>query len=384
MDFTTLLPGPFATMMLADMGADVVKVESPHREDLTKFMPPVHDGISALYAQLNRSKESIALDLKKAEAQKIIFKLVEEYDIVIEQFRPGVMERLGLGYEALKRVNPGIIYCSVTGYGQTGPLRHKAGHDINYLALSGSSSYSARKNERPIPAGIQIADIAGGSQPAVISILAAVYHRSQTGNGQYIDVSITDNMYAFNAMYGSAYLAGGEEPSAEELMLNGGTYYDYYETKDGRYFSVGSLEPKFQEALCGLLGDPELIKLSGSKQPEEQQAFKETVTRVFKENTYEEWLALLGDDFDGCVEPVLTFAETVDHPHIKSRELIVPVVREDGKAQDQIAFPIKFSDQPATYRHAGMQTGTHTMDVLKRAGWDEDELKELARNNVFG
>src|SRR5699024_5582738 len=134
LDFTTLLPGPFATMMLADMGADVVKVESPHREDLTKYMPPMHDGISALYAQLNRSKESIALDLKKAEAKDIIFKLVEEYDIVIEQFRPGVMDRLGIGYGALKEVNPGIIYCSVTGYGQTGPLRDKAGHDINYLA----------------------------------------------------------------------------------------------------------------------------------------------------------------------------------------------------------------------------------------------------------
>ncbi|MTD31934.1 hypothetical protein GIW82_12940 [Planomicrobium sp. YIM 101495] len=212
LDFTTLLPGPFATMMLVDMGADVVKVESPHREDLTKYMPSMHDGISALYAQLNRSKKSVALDLKKAEAQDIIFKLIEEYDIVIEQFRPGVMDRLGISYEALKRVNPGIIYCSATDYGQTSPLRDKAGHDINHLALSGSASYSTRKNERPVPAGIQIADIAGGSQPAVISILAAVYHRSQTGNGQYIDVSITDNIYAFNAMYGSAYSAGGETP----------------------------------------------------------------------------------------------------------------------------------------------------------------------------
>ncbi|WP_347230921.1 CaiB/BaiF CoA transferase family protein [Mesobacillus subterraneus] len=384
LDFTTLLPGPFATMMLADMGADVVKVESPHREDMTKHLPPIIDEVSAAYAQLNRSKRSVALDLKQVDAKEVIFSLIKEYDIVIEQFRPGTMERLGIDYKTLKKVNPSIIYCSLTGYGQTGPMSNKAGHDINYLAISGAASYSSRKDQAPIPLGIQVADIGGGSMPAVISILAAVYHRLQTGEGQHIDVSITDNLYAFNALYGSGYLAGGENPGAESLMLNGGTFYDYYETKDGRYFSVGSLEPKFQKELCHLLGEPALLTLSSSTKTADQQQFKEKVKIAFKEKTFDEWLALLGNDFDGCVEPVLKFAETVEHPHIKAREMIVPVSMPSGGTQDQIAFPIKFSNQPASYRHTGVQTGTHTKEVLKKAGWNDSKIAELSEKGIFG
>ncbi|WP_339184160.1 CaiB/BaiF CoA-transferase family protein [Oceanobacillus sp. FSL W7-1293] len=384
LDFTTLLPGPFATMMLADMGADVIKVESPHRGDMIKQLPPMEGGVSAVYAQLNRSKQSMTLDLKQPEATEIVKKLIDEYDIIIEQFRPGVMDRLGIGYETLKQANPSIIYCSITGYGQTGPLQAKAGHDINYLALSGAASYSARKNQAPVPAGFQAADIGGGSMPAVISILAAVYHRMNTGEGQYIDVSIMDNMYAFNALYGSGYLAGGTEPEPESLMLNGGSFYDFYETKDGRYFSVGSLEPKFQKELCNLLGDPQLLHLSGSIKEEEQNQFKEAMKSIFKGKTFDEWLAMLGDNFDGCVEPVLKFSETVDHPQIKAREMIVPVSKWEGGTQNQIAFPIKFSSQPASYRYAGVQTGTHTNQVLKNAGWNEEEIMELSQKGLFG
>ncbi|MDQ1005329.1 alpha-methylacyl-CoA racemase [Neobacillus niacini] len=384
LDFTTLLPGPFGSMMLADMGADVVKVESPNREDLSKYIPPMIGEVSAVYAQLNRSKKSLALDLKQDEAREIIFKLIEEYDIIIEQFRPGVMDRLGIGYETLKEVNPSIIYCSLTGYGQTGPLRNKAGHDINYLALSGAASYSSRKNQAPVPAGIPVADIGGGSMPVVIGILAAVYHRTQTGEGQHIDVSMMDNIYAYNALSGSGYLAGGEDPEAESLLLNGGTFYDYYETKDGRYFSVGGVEPKFQKELCALLGEPALLSLSGSTKTEDQLQFKEKVKSAFKEKTFDEWLVLLGDDFDGCVEPVLKFSETVNHPQIKAREMIVPVAKLDGGTQDQIAFPIKFSNQSASYRFAGVQTGTHTNEVLKNAGWNDEKIAELTKKGLFG
>lgn len=195
LDFSTLLPGPFATMMLADMGADVLKVESPNRVDLTKVLAPMDGEVSATFGHLQRSKRSLALDLKQEEAREVVYRLVQEYDIVIEQFRPGVMDRLGIGYEQLKQINPNVIYCSITGYGQTGPLRDRAGHDINYLALAGAAGYSSRKNEAPVPAGIQVADLAGGSMPAVIGVLAAVYHRNQTGEGQYIDLSITDAVF---------------------------------------------------------------------------------------------------------------------------------------------------------------------------------------------
>lgn len=384
LDFSTLLPGPFTTMMLADMGADVIKIEAPNREDLTKHLAPKDGEVSATFGHLQRSKRSLALDMKKEEAKEIVYKLVQEYDIVVEQFRPGVMDKLGIGYEKLKEINPKVIFCSITGYGQTGPLRDRAGHDNNYLSIAGVSSYSARKGQAPVPVGTQIADLAGGSMPAVIGILAAVFHREKTGEGQYIDLSITDAVFSLNAMYGPGYLVGGVEPEAEEMLLNGGTFYDYYETKDQRYLSVGSLEPQFQVRLCELIGDAQLVHLSGSMRKEDQQAFKEKLTKAFKEKTFDEWVEILGNDFDGCVEPVLNFSESVNHPQIQARELVVSVPKLDGGEQKQIAFPIKFSTQPAEYRFAGVQTGTHSEDLLKEAGFDQEMIEGLADKGVFG
>lgn len=384
LDFTTLLPGPFATMMLADMGAEVIKVESPDRVDLAKHLPPMDGEVSALFGQLQRSKRSLALDLKQSEAREVVYQLVQEYDIVVEQFRPGVMERLGIGYEKLKEINPKVIYCSITGYGQTGPLRDRAGHDINYLALAGAASYSSRKNEAPVPAGIQVADLAGGSLPAVIGLLAAVYHREKTGEGQYIDLSITDAVFSLNAMYGSGFLVDGVEPEAESLMLNGGTFYDYYETLDHRFLSVGSLEPHFQARLSQLIGDSELVKLSSSQRSEDQQAFKMILTETFKQKTLDEWLTILGEDFDGCVEPVLKFSESVNHPQIKARKLVVSVPKSQGGTQKQIAFPIKFSTLPAEYHFTGVQTGTHSEEILKEAGYSSQAIDTLADKGIFG
>ncbi|WP_042357616.1 CaiB/BaiF CoA transferase family protein [Bacillus rubiinfantis] len=384
LDFTTLLPGPFATMMLADMGADVIKVESPDRVDLAKHIPPMDGEVSALFGQLQRSKRSLALDLKQNEAKDIIYQLIREYDIVVEQFRPGVMDKLGIGYEKLKEINPRLIFCSITGYGQTGPLRNRAGHDNNYLALSGAASYSARKNQAPVPAGIQVADLAGGSQPAVIGILAAVYHRETSGEGQFIDISMTDAVFSLNAMYGTGYLAGGREPEPESEMLNGGSFYDYYETFDQRYLSVGSLEPQFQARLCTLIGDSNLVKLSSSQSAEDQQAFKMILADAIKQKTFEEWLAILGAGFDGCVEPVLKFSEAVNHPQLQERNMVISVPKPQGGTQKQIAFPIKFSTQPAQYKFTGVQTGTHTEEILKEAGFDYDEIKVLTVKGVFG
>ena len=383
LDFTTLLPGPFATMMLADMGADVIKVESPDRVDLVKHLGPMDGEVSALFGQLQRSKRSLALDLKQAEAREVVYKLVQEYDIVIEQFRPGVMERLGIGYEKLKEIKPDIIYCSITGYGQTGPLRNRAGHDINYLAIAGAASYSSRKNQAPVPAGIQVADLAGGSMPAVIGILAAIYHRKNTGEGQFIDISITDAVFSLNTMFGSGYLVGGIEPEAESHLLNGGSYYDYYETLDHRYFSVGSLEPQFQARLCQLIGDRELVKLSSSQNAADQQAFKMKLTEVFKQKTFDEWLTILGDDFDGCVEPVLKFSESVNHPQIKARDLVVSVPKSQGGTQKQIGFPIKFSTQPVEYHFTGVQTGTHSEEILIEAGFDSQAIEAFTNKGIF-
>lgn len=384
LDFSTLLPGPFATMMLVDMGADVIKVESPYREDLTKQIPPMDGEVSAVFGHLNRSKRSLALDLKQEEAKEVIYQLIKEYDIVVEQFRPGVMDRLGIGYDKLKEINPKVIFCSITGFGQTGPLKDRAGHDINFLSIAGVASYSSRKNQAPVLAGTQVADIAGGSMPAVIGILAAVYHREQTGEGEYIDLSITDAAFSLNAMYGPGYLVGGVEPEAESMMLNGGTFYDFYETKDQRYFSVGSLEPHFKARLCQLISDDQLSKLSNSQDHRDEQAYKVRLAESFKQKTFGEWLAILGDDFDGCVEPVLHFSETIDHPQIKARELVVSVPKQNGGTQKQIAFPIKFSNQKAEYRFIGVQTGTHSEDILKEAGFDQKTIEALYDKGILG
>ncbi|SDN95506.1 Crotonobetainyl-CoA:carnitine CoA-transferase CaiB [Paenibacillus sp. yr247] len=364
LDFSTLLPGPYATMMLADLGAEVLRVESPTRPDLLRNFNAKDGEDSTAHQYINRSKKSIALDLKKPESIDLVKQLIEEYDIVLEQFRPGVMEALGLSYEELKLVNPGLIYCSLTGYGQNGPYRDRPGHDNNFLAISGIASYSARKESRPIPMGIQIADIAGGSLHTVIAILAAIIHRKETGEGQYVDVSMTDTAFALNTLFGPGYLTAGIDPEPEMMELNGGTFYDYYETKDGRYFSVGSLEPAFKKQLCEAIGQPELIELGMSESFEDIDAFKKKITIAFLGKTYEEWTAKFAN-MSACVEPVLKFSEACEHSQIKARKMIVEVPKADGTFQRQIACPIKFSAFMPEYKHIGVNLGAHTKEILK-------------------
>lgn len=341
LDFSTLLPGPYATMLMADMGAEVLRVEAPGRVDLTKVVPPFDGKFSTAFSYLTRGKRSLSLDLKQPEAVDQVKTLVQEYDIVVEQFRPGVMDRLGIGYEALKAVNPRLIYCAITGYGQTGPYRNRAGHDINYLALSGVASHCGRADSGPPPMGIQIADVAGGSHHAVMGILAAVIHRQHTGEGQFVDISMTDAAFALNAMAGAACLAGGQEQAPEGGMLNGGTFYDYYQTKDGRWLSVGSLEPQFSARLCDTLGLPELKNLALSQNPAHQRQLKEALKTRFAEKTLAQWQVVFAD-VDACVEPVLTIAEAAEHPQLKARGMVIEVDRGDGKMQRQIGKPIRF------------------------------------------
>eukprot|EP01132_Coremiostelium_polycephalum_P020046 gene20046-23833_t len=279
LDFSTLLPGPFASLLLADMGAEVLRIESPTRMDLLRVLPPHDQGVSASHAYLNRNKRSLALDLKQAEAVAIVRQLVADYDIVLEQFRPGVMERLGLGYEALKAINPKLIYVSITGYGQTGPYKDRAGHDINYLALAGIASYTGRQDSGPLPLGVQLADVGGGSLHAVIGLLAAVIARQHSGVGQYLDVSMTDCAFR-------------------------------------RWLSVGSLEPAFMQQLCTALGRPELAAMGLSPKPQQQKALKLALQVEFEKRSFDELCELFAG-IDACVEPVLNLSEAVEHPQLK-------------------------------------------------------------------
>ncbi|MDX1633836.1 MAG: CaiB/BaiF CoA-transferase family protein [Marinobacter sp.] len=363
LDFTTLLPGPYATMMLADMGADVLRVEAPGRLDLTRVMPPHDRGVSTAHAYLNRGKRSLGLDLKKPESVQAIKALVADYDVVIEQFRPGVMDRLGLGYDVLNALNPGLIYCAITGYGQTGPYRDRAGHDINYLALAGVSSHSGRRGEGPPPLGIQVADVAGGSHHAVMGILAAVVHRQQTGEGQFIDVSMTDAAFALNGMAGAACLAGGAEPEPEGSLLNGGSFYDYYRTADGRWLSVGSLEPQFCGRLCDLLGIPEMKSYGLSQNSAHQAELKAAIKAAISKQDLAHWESVFAHQ-DACVEPVLTLSEAARHPQLQVRDMVIEVACDDGGSQRQLGHPIKFSRTPCQSRYIGKKLGADNDEVL--------------------
>ncbi|OZG72169.1 carnitine dehydratase [Hahella sp. CCB-MM4] len=383
LDFSTLLPGPCATMMLADMGAEVLRIESPTRMDLLRVVPPMTGKVSASHAYLNRSKRSVALDLKKAQSKEVIARLLDDYDIVVEQFRPGVMDKLGLGYEQLKEINPRLIYCSITGYGQTGPYRNRAGHDINYLALAGISSYSGRKTSGPPALGIQVADVAGGSHHAVMGILAAVIQRMNTGQGTHIDISMCDAAFTMNHMAMAAHLATGHDPEAEDSPLNGAGGYDYFETSDGRYVSVGALEPQFVQRLCQILDIADLSMLMLSQKPEDCSRVKTALAEAFRQRDLAHWQGVFANE-DACVEPVLSLSESVQHPQFVEREMICEVSDGKGHSQRQLASPIRFSGTATRPPFIGAELGEHTHQVLFEAGYTEEQIHAMNDLGLFG
>ena len=378
LDFSALLPGPFGTLVLADLGADVLRVESPTRPDMVRMLPPMDDGISAVHGYLNRSKRSVAVDLKKPEGVEVIRRLVQDYDIVVEQFRPGVMDRLGVGYEALRAINPGLIYCSITGYGQTGPYRDRAGHDLNYLSIAGMTGYNGRRDSGPAPMAFQVADVAGGSCHAVMAILAAVIHRQVTGEGQHIDISMTDAAFSLHALTAPPALVGGEDPQLERTQLNGGSFYDCYETRDGRWFSVAGIEPQFFMQFCQAIGRPDLAGKGLAMAPEIVAEVKAGIAEAMKQKDYSEWLDIFAA-IDACVEPVLSLSEACEHPQLKARDMIVEVPAGEGRTQRQVASPIRFSVSQPEYRFTGARLGAHTAEVLSVQGFSEEDIAALKK-----
>lgn len=377
LNFSTLLPGPYATLMLADMGAEVLKISSASRPDIVLDYPPFigDTGVSASQAWLGRNKKTMFLNLKTGEGKAVVKELVKEYDIVLEQFRPGVMEKLGLGYEDLKAVNPKLIYCSLTGYGQTGPLRDAAGHDINYMSRSGIISQAGRRESGPSLMNFQIADIAVGSMNSVIGILAAVNYRKNTGKGQYIDVAMMDGCVPFNSLDGAGFLVSGKEPKREGERLNGGCIYDFYETKDGEYLSVGSLEPQFWSRFCTAIGREDLIE--GTVYPPNIDEVKAEIRGILKTKTRDEWVEVFSH-YDACVQPVLNLKEALlEDEQVKEREMVVDVklpLHEDVSVK-QLATAVKLSECPCEYKFAGYPTGYHTKEVIEQLGMDYAELK---------
>lgn len=385
LDFTTLLPGPWATMTLADLGAEVLRIEAPDRDDMVRSMPPFDGEISAWHGVLNRSKRSLLLNLKKNGAVEIVQRLISAggYDIVIEQFRPGVMDRLGIGYESLRNINPKLIYCAITGFGQNGPRRDRAGHDINYVALSGIMSHSGRRTGGPAPLGIQLADVGGGSLGALVGLLAAIIHRQATGQGQMVDISMVDMLLAWQAHIISQYLVGGKIPEREALPLNGGGAYDFYETADGRYLSVGSLEPKFWVGFCEAIARPDLIDQAYIPDAQVQKTLKKEIAHCLASRPLADWVVLFSN-LDLCVEPVLDIAEAITQPQVLARDMIVGVKKADGTEQQQVGTPFKFSASQIQYKHIGQKPGADSYEVLAEIGYNEADITAFRRNGLLG
>jgi crotonobetainyl-CoA:carnitine CoA-transferase CaiB-like acyl-CoA transferase len=311
LDLTRLLPGGFCTLILADLGADVIKIEEPGRGDYLRAFPPLGATQSVLFTALNRGKRSLTLNLKAPEGRAILLDLAWRADVLIETYRPGVLARLGLDYPTLQATNPRLIVCSISGYGQRGPLRDRVGHDLNYLGYAGALPlFAPRGGGPPIVPGTQIADIGGGALPAAIGILAALLERARTGSGRVLDISMTDGVLGWLAMYAAQQWATGEIPAGGRGPLSGGyACYSIYATADARALTVAAVEPRFWATLCHMLDREQFIPLQYAPWPEQQRMFT-SLDQLFATRTLDQWLAFFGDA-EVCVGPALTLAEAL-------------------------------------------------------------------------
>jgi crotonobetainyl-CoA:carnitine CoA-transferase CaiB-like acyl-CoA transferase len=376
LDLSRLLPGPYCSLLLADLGMEVLKIEDLEAGDYMRKMGPVRNQDSAYFLALNRNKKSMRLDLKIKEGKQIFHKLIHSYDIVLESFRPGVMDRLGIGYQELRGHNPRVILCSLSGYGQDGPYRNRSGHDINYIGLGGILELIGNKDEAPVIPGAQIADLGAGGMMAALAILAAIIHRGKTGQGQYLDVSMLDGVISWLSIHAAKYFMDGELPKRGDMLLTGRyACYHVYETKDGRYMSLGALEPKFWENFCKAVGREELI----SKQyleGEERLRLIEEVQRLFKSKTQKDWVEFL-KNADACCEPILNFGEVFQHPHVLHRKMVKEVEHPVEGKTGQIGNPIKSSQYSFEIRTSPPRWGEHTMEVLRAIGYSEKEIQHF-------
>jgi alpha-methylacyl-CoA racemase len=370
LDLSRLLPGPYATLVLAELGAQVDKVEEPDGGDGIRAMPPLHGNDSAFHHALNRNKRSIALDLKNPVHKAAFLKLVPRYDVLVESFRPGVMERLGLGYATLQALHPGLIYCAITGFGQQGPDALKAGHDLGYLARAGLLGGSGPKNQGPPLPGGQVADIAGGSLFGLVAILTALWEREKTGHGRMLDIAMAEGALALSHLeLGAQMVMQAAGARRGEGPLNGGyASYNIYETSDGKHLAVGALEPKFFAKLCAALGVPESVAAGYDTSGGGAGKVRAQLASVFATRTRDAWMEMLGP-LDVCVEPIQSPEEALRDPHFTQRGLF-----EGGALRVPMPFP-----------HAALRSapalGEHTREILEDAGLSSDVLQPVTGFN---
>jgi alpha-methylacyl-CoA racemase len=386
LDLTRLLPGGFCTLLLADLGADVVKVEDTGQGDYVRWAPPYygtdeHTPLgtrSAIYLSLNRNKRSVRLDLKQEQGKQALLKLTESADVLVESFRPGVLDKLGVGYEVLRQANPALVYCPITGYGQDGPNRDRAGHDMNYLGLNGVLGLTGEAGGPPIQSGAQIADLGGGGLMAAVGILAALQEARRSGAGQMVDISMTDGSLAWLVMEAGRYFGSGEVPQRGDIMLSGGIVcYRPYEAADG-WVTCGALEPKFWARFCQGVDRADLIEKQFEKPG--SAAHKE-VAAVFKTKTRDEWKRF-NDEHDAMIEPILDLDEALESELVREREMVVSYEQPEMGEIKQLGFPIKLSRTPASIERPAPALGEHTTEMLTDVGYAAEEIRALEESGA--
>ena len=380
-DLSRLLPGGFCSMMLGDFGAEVIKVEEPGRGDYVRLAPPFINGQSAYFLSINRNKKSIVLDLKNPKGTDVFLRLVRTADVMIEGFRPGVVDRLGIGYQHITKVNPRIIYCSISAFGQSGPFRNQEGHDLNCLALAGLLSITGINGGPLIIPGVQLSDYAGAMM-AIIAILLALIEREKSGEGQYCDLSMLDAVTSWMGMHFVKYFADRLLPYPQDSMFNGAlACYNIYKTKDDRFVVLGAMEEKFWVSFCEVIGREDLIPLQWEGQTI-QEKMKEELSLLFKEKTRAEWLKLL-DGQGTCFSPVLNMEETLNSPHLQERGMFQGIKGEERATIPQIGFPIKLSNTPAAYSIPPPRMGQDSRSVLQKAGFSIEEIQLLEEEGII-
>lgn len=382
LDLSRVIAGPFCTQLLADYGAEVIKVEDRQGGDPSRMQSPLINGTGGLFYLVNRNKKSLALDLKQEAGREVLRRLARESDILIEQFRPGVMDKLGLGYESLKAINPRLIYCSLSGYGQTGPMSSAPSHDLNFQSLAGMALLNGRPGETPLVPPVTLMALAGGSLYAVAAIMMSLYQRTRTGEGQYCDVAILDGTVSLTVALLAERAGWGSLPRRGEGILAGGfACYNIYAASDGGYISLAAVEGKFWKDLCAEMGHPEFA--AAQWDPSRQEDIKSSLQGYFLTRTRREWEEHFADS-DICFSPLLDLDEMCRHPQIEARDMITRL--EDfvrpGLDLCLTGLPIKMSAGPGQIKPEFAALGEQNEEILRQLGYSEEEMQRLQEQGV--
>ena len=381
LDLTRLLPGGFCSWLLGDLGAEVIKIEEPGRGDYLRWFPPLKVRESGMFLVLNRNKKSVTLNLKSDAGKAVFRRLAEGADVVLEGYRPGVMDRLDLGWKVLHELNPRLVYCAITGYGQDGPYRDLVGHDVNYLGIAGALELMGEGGRPPIVPGLSIADLGGGAQMAAVGILGALLARGRTGQGQFVDISMTDGVVAWLSLHAGRYFTDGVSPRRGAMTLAGASpCYQVYECADGRFLTIGCIEPHFWRNLCVALGVEEYVDHQWSE--ERRDEIFARLRAVFRTRTRDEWFAALRGH-DVCVGPSSTFDEAFADPQLLHRGMVFETEHPIEGRIRELGPPIKLSDTPAECRMPAPRLGEHNDEILGALGYAPADIAEMAKTGVI-